>query len=69
MGTNATLKLPLSTCKNVAMEIIGNLPPDEFCDVAEQIEEPPQQNCEDSSLGKVARTIFDTFANHEAELR
>lgn len=36
--TNPTLQLPLSTCKDVALKIIDNLPPDEFCAVAERIQ-------------------------------
>ena len=37
-SADTTLRLPLSTCKDVALKIIDNLPPDEFCDVAEHIQ-------------------------------
>ena len=32
-----TVELPLSTCRDVALQIIDSLPADEFCSLAEEI--------------------------------
>jgi hypothetical protein len=37
-SSTATLALPVSTCKDVVLKIIDNLPPDEFCDIAEEVQ-------------------------------
>ena len=39
MKSTNTLELPVTTCKEVALKIINGLPPDEFCEVAEEIQQ------------------------------
>jgi hypothetical protein len=38
MKATNTLELPVAAFKNVALQIINGLPPDEFCEVAEEIQ-------------------------------
>ena len=38
MKATNTLELPVATFKDVALQIINGLPPDEFCEVAEEIQ-------------------------------